>query len=1113
MPRSTPQPDRRITTDTTTEPRSVALWTLLACGLGLLGNLLHLSLPFGVDLIFGSIAVMLAIEMLGLMPAIAVAITAGLYTVVLWGHPYALLIFSCEAAVTGLLRRHLRLNLVLANLLFWLVLGVPLVLVCHHYTMGLPWSQTLDIAFKQPINGVLNALLAGLLLIALQLYAPPRWTRHLPRPGIEGILFHALLSAILVTGTISLLHENRFSLRKQEQFVEAQLAHLADDIMEAVGGDTGAGLPAIIKRTSLRPDDGILLLSTAGTAITQLGTARAWVAGDGTSLPVSTNLVRWLPAGDMPELQRQRQSRYRYERSLDDGRTLMIERCAAPIVDTIEQERRHLFLILTVLIVLGIAISRRVSRSLTRPLRALAAASYDLAHIGPADRPLNIPDILDNPIQEYHTLEVSLRDMVEHLARSFQQEQQTRLDLERLVYERTAELELVIASTGVGIWDWEVQSGATTFNERWADIIGYTLDELDPVSIRTWAEFTHPDDLAESNRMLERHWAGTSERYEFEGRMRHRHGHWVWVLDTGRVVEWNDDGSPRRMIGTHLDITAQKEAQLELIEAKEAAESATRARSEFLAMMSHEIRTPMNGVLGMLNLLQQSRLTDGQQRQTDLALDSAESLLTLIDDILDFSKIDAGSLELEAVSFDPRQLFENSVQALVFRARDKNLYIELEFDTGGIGCVTSDPGRLRQILTNLIGNAIKFTDVGGVTVEAALSSCGGDQLRLRVAVVDTGIGIPADKLETLFEPFTQVDASTTRRFGGTGLGLSIVTRLCQMLGGSISADSTPGVGSRFTFDIALRRASASQARSFEAMPRQDHRASTSVATGLPPATDATSAGPRILLVEDNRINQAVALDVLRNAGLSADVAGDGVASLRALSNAGERPNSIVQMDCQMPKNVGYEATRRIRAGDGGKQHRAVPIIAMTAHTMAGDRDRCLAAGMNDYISKPIDLHTLIDMVRNWTGTRHGTTTSPVTSTAAVVADWDRAQALARLNGSTDQLDTLIGLFLEDAFDCMLDLQQALAADDPERVNFAAHSIKGMAGNICAIRLQAAADAVETAVRGQAGEQLPALVDAVEAAFEALSARLRLYQDSSEHTHHTTSDHSQDGDGG
>lgn len=425
-------------------------------------------------------------------------------------------------------------------------------------------------------------------------------------------------------------------------------------------------------------------------------------------------------------------------------------------------------------------------------------------------------------------------------------------------------------------------------------------------------------------------------------------GREVWVNAMGQPEF--EDGKCVGLFGTFQDIDERVKSNLQLKEAKEAAEAAAKAKSVFLANMSHEIRTPMNGVIGILDLLQRSELSSQQLDQVNIAKSSADALLTLLNDILDFSKIEAGKLGLEQINFDLRELFESTVASLKTLADEKSLALTLDHSQMQQARVNGDPGRIRQILLNLIGNALKFTDSGEVSISAKTTSENG-ALRIWVEVKDTGLGIESDNLAHLFDAFTQEDASTTRKFGGTGLGLAIVSQLCQLMDGNVEARSELGTGSCFSFNLLLK-------------PEQSE-----ISTFKEHSTDfhLDASKMKILLVEDNKVNQLVAQQLLQMQNLDCDIAENGAEALLSLNECDpQSPYTLIFMDCQMPVMDGYEATQKIRTGAASDRYRDIPIVAMTANAMQGDREKCLNAGMNDYMSKPIKIDSLLDCLKRHT---------------------------------------------------------------------------------------------------------------------------------------------------
>jgi PAS domain S-box-containing protein len=539
-------------------------------------------------------------------------------------------------------------------------------------------------------------------------------------------------------------------------------------------------------------------------------------------------------------------------------------------------------------------------------------------------------------------------------------------------------MQLVVDGAGLGSWDWHVPSGRVVFNEHWSRMLGYEPGEIEP-HVRSWERLVHPDDRGRALQVLTDHLEGRTAEYRCEHRLLRKDGTWCWVLDRGAVSERDVDGRPLRATGVHVDITAQKEIEERLMAAQRDADAANRSKTEFLANMSHEIRTPMTAILGFTDLLGSDGDVDSAPRRRleyiDTIRRNGEHLLAIINDILDLSKIEAGKMTVERAATEPHRILHDVLSLMDVKARAKGLDLRAVFDTAIPEWIESDPLRLRQILVNLVGNAIKFTEVGGVVVHVSYERGTDDRDgRLHFDVVDTGIGMTKAESDRLFAAFVQADTSTTRRFGGTGLGLSISKRLAVMLGGDISVASEPGRGSTFRLSIATGStagfawlpagtpavvASAVPVRS--GVQSEDARAASNEHHAAKPLD-----GVRILLAEDGPDNLRLISYHLRTAGADVRTVVNGRQAVELLTTDGTLdgplleppPVDLVLTDMQMPEMDGYAATRLLRA-----KGLALPIVALTAHAMAGDMEKCIEAGCDDYANKPIDRVKLIDVCR------------------------------------------------------------------------------------------------------------------------------------------------------
>ena len=1060
------------------------LFTLVAAGLA--GNYVHFPILLNIDFLFGSIFAMLVLQFFGPGRGIlAAAIIAG-YTYFLWNHPYAIIIMSTEVAIVGWLMRRCKVGMVLADTIFWLLVGMPLVYLFYHVVMNVPSSHVNIVMTKQAVNGIANALIARLIFTAFTLRTYKSLTPY--SEIVYNLLAFFVMCPVLIllaVGSRNDFVETDRNIRKmliQSKMQVAQrletwvdnrksavlnLAEMAvlespqqmqsyieqvkksdvnsltvgqfdrdatviaafplkDELGQNNIGKNYADRPYLpILKQTLKPMLSEVVMGRVGipnptvlvlapvvisgkfsgyiadilsleqirlhldkstsenaslyTLVDKNGKVimsnrpeqkvmTPFVRGEGVLKPIDSGVSQWVPmlAANTPSSEQWKESHYVVETSIGTLAEwkLILEQPVAPFQKMLYDEYTRKLSLLFLILLGALGLAEFLSRKIIFTLKQLGSLTNELSSRLASDG----VDIVwpKSGIMETNQLINNFQDMAGSLSMQFTSarqinkslmEQSEQLDITNKVLKaeiadrKLTEEELIksealyhslVETSQDLIWRCDAEGRFIYLNLAVEQVFGYTLEEM---LGKKFSDFQTTENAVRDEIALSRLLRGDSVD-AYESTYRGKSGNEIHLVLKAVLVS-DDHDNIIGASGTAYDITEYRQMETEIREAKAAAEVANIAKSQFLATMSHEIRTPMNGVIGMVQLLQHTELTPEQREYTETAINSGIELVHLLNDLLDLSKIEADKIELETSDFVLRPLISDVINLLSLLADKKGVKLTALIDSEVPMVLKGDAGRLRQIINNLVSNAIKFTANGAVSLEIKKNCEDENCATLHFMVRDSGIGIAVDKLQHIFEPFTQADSSTTRKFGGTGLGLAICKRLAELMGGAIGVESVEGEGSTFWFTAV-----------FEISTETNHP------NHCPTTLTQTEVGNpiRILLTEDDPNAQRIVPRLLKNYGYLVDVAGDGREALLALEN---NDYALVLMDCMMPEMSGYEVTAVIRDPASAVLRHDIPIIALTGNAMKQDRVECIAAGMNDHLPKPLIVADIIAMLDKW----------------------------------------------------------------------------------------------------------------------------------------------------
>ena len=1058
--------------------QNTILLTLLLCVCGVLGNYLNVTLFFSISFIFGSTFAFLCLRILGFWPGLVVTLAASLVTYDLWSHPYAVIIFTAEYLFITAFRGRIK-DIIILDMLYWLIIGAGLVWFFYHVQLNMDENSAKVIMLKQATNGVFNVILASLLydfFKALSLKVMnPDWVKNktaFNTVQLSDSLRNTILLFTLIAGSVPII-SNIYNIQQlHESSLSDELTALNGEISQELisyentlrqNGDTTSyqlsDVDTILKNslvTLVKNDDVSILFNDITSDRTLYIGSTQFDLNQGSVEALDNNLGLWQPFGTMPSMQKWANGAYLTQQRLsffNQAVEITLFHKTATVMNALEDAQIDTLVDLVYLIIIASVASWLVSQVLVQPISKLIRTSHKIQNNFEDPAEIKFPFFV---FSEYNNLSHSLEIMARQISDAYDRVKSFKNTLEERVKERTADLErlsLVASQTSNAVVITNPAGQIEWVNEGFKRLSGYDKEEVlgkKPGDFLQGVE-TSAETVSYIRNALKRESFFNAELINYT-----KNGRAYWIEIQCNPLR-DKQGNLTGFIAIESDITDRKIFETELKMERQKAEAANVAKSRFLATMSHEIRTPLNGILGMVQLLDKSSLSDEQREKTRSIYKSGTTLLNIINDVLDMSKIEAGEFELVTQPFDFAEVLNNAADTFNDSIKEKNLSISLHYPENENLHYMGDPFKLTQVVWNLVSNAIKFTSEGSISISLERHILENKYHNIVLTVSDTGKGIAPERLESVLLPFTQENVNITREFGGTGLGLSIVKNIVELMNGTINVESEVGKGTNFKISIPLETASNYE---FNKVQKQKVVEQQLLDMNI-----------KVLVAEDNEINAAIAKAFLGLINCDVDIAENGELAVEYCKN--NRPD-IIFMDIHMPKMDGITATKIIKEMT---KEDPIPVVGLTADVFSENQSSFKDAGMDEIINKPFiesELHSAISkyVVKKTEGGKKHSKKSENTNTTEDKNMSDSTMKIGddeQLDGFIDQLGAervapllrSIPANIQSYVDMIV---EGVSENDHEKVRDAAHAIKGASAQLFAVKLSHLAKEIEYAAR-------------------------------------------------